>query len=503
MKKHYLIGGILILSLFAGITDANAQNKLGGKLGNMIKNAKETVNGNTQNTSSSSSVSSQSSNNGSSASSVLKSKGATKANNGPVYYVKPDGSNRADGLSPETAKKDIQKVLNIIRDAKQDGAVVNVAGGDYLGELDAGYIEIYNCISLLGGWNDSFTERDPQKWVTRIQPGTEQLGTNGAKALITISNLDDLYNKKEHPLIIDGFCLDMGFQNDYKPANPDDPECACPVGCETGRMKDEQVTHQAMKSGAINADVTICNCLFLNSPNFGIMMCHRGGNWEIYNNVFVSNRYSSVRIDGWDKNGENSYINFHHNTVAFSWCRTKTMEDMGYGYEFMSRVNADVHHNIFLCNNYAAIARTHADSDKSVEAKRVTSAYNNIFFMNAADLQLPAVGGGKWLNVACKNFEDVDEKILKNVDGNFELKKEDPFLDVIDQAYLNGFVNLKCISSSSYDANSAANLYRQAHGMNTVGTEIVRVSMYGNRYNFDKALKFFGAKEGYGAQSFK
>ena len=56
------------------------------------------------------------------------------------------------------------------------------------------------------------------------------------------------------------------------------------------------------------------------------------------------------------------------------------------------------------------------------------------------------------------------------------------------------------VSSSSFDANSAANQYRQAHGMNMQGSETIRVSMYGNRYNFDDALKLFGAKSGYGAQ---
>jgi len=232
---------------------------------------------------------------------------------------------------------------------------------------------------------------------------------------------------------------------------------------------------------------------------------YHGGEIEIYNCVIISNRYAGVRIDGWDKNGERSHVNFHHNTVAFSWCRDKIMEDMGYGYEFMCKVNADVHHNIFLCNNYAALARTHVLSgpDAVIEAKRKTNVYDNLFFMNAADLQLPSKGGGKWTNVSCKNFEDVDEKIIPKVDGNKELASGDAFVNVIDQAYLKGFANIKVISSSSFDPNSAANLYRQAHGMNMQGTEINRVSMFGNRYNFGKALLFFGAKSGYGAQKLK
>ena len=67
--------------------------------------------------------------------------------------------------------------------------------------------------------------------------------------------------------------------------------------------------------------------------------------------------------------------------------------------------------------------------------------------------------------------------------------------------YLEAFANLKVISqSSNFNPNSASNQFRQAMGMNMQGSETRRVSMYGNRYNFDKALKLFGAKANYGAQ---
>ena len=178
------------------------------------------------------------------------------------------------------------------------------------------------------------------------------------------------------------------------------------------------------------------------------------------------------------------------------------MEDMGYGYECMTLVNCDIHHNIFACNNMAAIARTHALSgpDKPIENKRVTNIYENAFFMNAVDLQLPPTGGGKWTNVKVEQFEDIDEHVIPKVDGNFELQKGDSFFESLDQDYLQGFATLKQVSSSSFNPNSAANQYRAAHGMNMQGSETIRVSMYGNRYNFDKALRLYGAKSGYGAQ---
>ena len=71
----------------------------------------------------------------------------------------------------------------------------------------------------------------------------------------------------------------------------------------------------------------------------------------------------------------------------------------------------------------------------------------------------------------------------------------------MDQEYLKAFANLKVISESqNFNPNSASNQFRQAMGMNMQGSETRRVSMYGNRYNFDKAMQLFGAMPGYGAQ---
>lgn len=428
---------------------------------------------------------------------------------GITYYVSASGSARADGKSAATPKKDIQAVLNLIRDNGENGAVVRVAEGNYLGYMNSGYIEIYNFITLEGGWNSDFTQRDPLKYITRMEPTQEQLGSNGSKGVIhTNKALDDVMaTKPKGTLVIDGIFINLGYENHYMPADPSDPRNGCPSKkFETGRMVDAippQVEHQIFHSdGWIAGNVIIRNCVFANGVYFALQFGTRCGEVEICNNIFISNRYGACRIDGGDKNGEASHVNFHHNTVAFSWCRDKEMGDMGYGYECMTKVNCDIHHNIFACNNYAAIARTHVLSgpDKVIEAKRKTNIYDNAFFMNAADLQLPPTGGGKWTNVKVEQFEDLDEAIIPKVEGNFELKQGDSFIKALDQDYLEAFAKLKVVSSSSFDRNSAANQFRSAIGMNQQGSETIRVSMYGNRYNFDKALQLFGAKSGYGAQ---
>jgi len=486
----------IALAIFLCIsTDAQVLKGLKDAAKNALNKSTNTTTQTTNNNSSN-----RTSNNSSNAKATNPGKGK-----GKVYYVSATGSSRSDGLSASTPKKDIQAVLNIIKDNHEDGATIKVAEGNYLGYMNAGYIEISNWITLEGGYSPDFTQRDPQKYITKMEPGEEQLGTSLSKGVITISGLDDVMSSDILGTItIDGFMLNMGYQNSYKPNNPDDPANGCPsTKFETGRMLDESTTHQLIHSdAAIAGNVIIRNCLFLNGNYFGVQINTRRGEIEIYNCVFVCNRFAAVRIDGWDKNGVASHVDFHHNTVAFSWCRTKHMEDMGYGYEFMTKVNGDVHHNIFLCNNYAAVARTRKLSgpDAVIEAKRVTNLYDNIFFMNAADLQLPSAGGGKWTNVKCNMFDEVDEKTLPKVEGNFELKSGDDFINAIDPDYLEAFANLKIVSSSSFDGNSAANQYRAAHGMNMQGTELTRVSMFCNRYKFDYAMKLFGAKAGYGAQ---
>ena len=389
MKKIYL----LVAAALMAAMPMNGQ--FFKNLGNEVKKVT-----NQSSQSQSSQSSSQSSSQNRSAQSNQGSQ-AVAPNSGKVYYVSVNGKSRgADGLSVETAKKDIQAVLNIIKENNESGAVIRVSEGNFLGATNAGYIEISSWVTLEGGWNADFTERDPFKYITRIQPTQEQLGTNGSKGLITISGLDDVMAKKpKGTLIIDGIMLDQGLEAYYMPNDPKDERNGCPSEAfETGRMVDAvppQVQHQGIYSqGWIAGNVIIRNCLVANCTMFGMQFSTRCGEVEIYNNVIISNRYGGVRIQGGDKNGEASHINFHHNTVAFSWCRDKYMEDMGYGYEYMTLVSADVHHNLFIGNNYAAVARTHALSgpDAPIEAKRITNLYDNYYYINAADLQLPLYG---------------------------------------------------------------------------------------------------------------
>ncbi len=422
-----------------------------------------------------------------------------------IYVSEANGSNRNDG-SKSSPLKDIQKAVN---DAPE-GALIQVAQGNYLGNLDRGYIEIKKYISIVGGYSDDFSERDPIKYRTMIQPPANAGGTNANYGLL------DIYVKgnRNGVVLIDGFFLDKGFMNRYRINDSSNPKTGTPEGCETGLMvppgfdsgiptmrAPTSVSGQLMH-GDVEGQVTIRNCVFMNGCHFGIQMGNLGGHFDIYNNIFLANRMAACEVRSMNKNVSEVSVDFHNNTVLFTWRRDPMPEDkdMGYGFRYMTGVNANVYNNIFGCTDFSALDRTYIDADKNKEAERKTSAWNNLFFGNIeADLALPS-GGGKFMRIFSKQFEDVEQ--LVKYENNREMSESEieTLSKHIDAPYLKGFLSQEGSSVSSYNPNSSENILRSALGMNQRGTSSFTVSMYANGYPADMGTKLFGALNEYGAQ---
>ncbi|MDY0280718.1 MAG: DUF1565 domain-containing protein [Salinivirgaceae bacterium] len=434
--------------------------------------------------------------------------GGTPAAAETLYVSVSRGGNRNDG-SQSAPIKDLQKAI----DKASEGAVIRVAEGNYLGNLDQGWVKLNKYVSIVGGYSDDFSQRDPIKYRTTMRPGVEQKMTSGNQGVLDIR----VVGKRDGVILIDGIIFDRGQINAYVIPAYDNPVASAPEGCETGRIVGvgespqgvPMVQPEGMKSafqlisGEAEGKLTIRNCVFLNGYHYAIQMTLKGGHIDINNNVFVANRMSACQIGHGLALPNTSKLEFHNNTVLFTWCRTKHMEDMGYGFRYMTGMDADVYNNIFGCSNYGALDRTYIDADKSKEAKRVTSAWNNLFFGNRnGDLVLPS-GGGGWTYVLAKNFEDAEQ--LVKYEGNREMNEAEvkAISKKIDNPYLKGFIGITGTQTSEFNPNSSVNQFRSAMGMNMQGTETVRVSMYGNRYPFDKAFDLFGAIKGYGAQEIK
>jgi len=448
---------------------------------------------------------SKSSSGGASSSNKAASQGEIPQGTKTIYVSVSNGSNRNDG-SQSSPIKDLQKAI----DVAPEGAVICVAEGNYMGYLEQGWVKLNKYLSIVGGYSEDFSQRDPIKFRTTMRPGVEQIPTSGNQGVMDIR----VVGKRNGVVLVDGIIFDRGQISAYLAPVYSNPVAAAPEGCETGRIavvgeSTEGVPTMQPKgmtsafqliSGEMEGNLTVRNCVFLNGYHFGIQMAIKGGHADIYNNVFVANRMAACEVRGGLALPNTSKISFHENTVLFTWCRNKLMEDMGYGFRYMTGIDADVYNNIIGCSNYGGLDRAYVDADKSKEAKRVTSAWNNLFFGNRnGDMVLPS-GGGGWTFVLAKNFEDVNQ--LTKYDNNREMNEAEvnAISKKIDAPYLKGFIGITGSQTSEFNPNSSVNQFRNALGMNMQGTETVRVSMYGNRYPYEKAFDLFGAVKGYGAQ---
>ncbi len=437
---------------------------------------------------------------------------------GKTFYVsQTTGSARADGLTPGTAMKDLQKAI----DTAQDNDIIYVAEGNYLGNMDRGYIQcgqfgnathdMGKFISIYGGWSTDFSERDVIKHVTKIQPVDQ-------KFIAPLFNFNARrpfgYNGPVGNVVIDGLVFDLGENNRYCKANVDLEITGTPnKGVLTGRFIEPDANPNCPQEGYSSGDeyalhmdvegnVRISNCIFVNCRDYGIQALMGKGHMEVSNNIFIACRYAACQVKGNVRDADIPLVSldFHHNTVLFTWTRTKSFEDMGQGFRFMNGIRTiDVHNNIFGCNSNCGVERVYYEASKDMEAAKISNLYDNYFFANRRDLEIAAPGAAT-ISVPAARIEEA-EQIGPRYEGNKELPEgNDAFIQAIDQSYLEGFMTLKIISSQTYNANSAANQVNRMFGLNQQGTEIVRPSMYCNKYPWEKAKDLFGKVAGYGAQ---
>lgn len=271
--------------------------------------------------------------------------------------------------------------------------------------------------------------------------------------------------------------------------SPATADCSSPRRSWSGSLPD------GVAGKVNNLNVFVRNCTFVNGPNTTICGLLKGS-LTVGNCAFINNRVTTMDVRGPDPNAITK-VNFRNNTVLFVWSYTKDLQSQGFGFRFQPGTSCTLENNIIGLTIFAGLDRTHIDSDANREAKRHDAVKNNIFFLNRiTDLTIP--GGGMLTRVKVEDFDDVEA--IAESSGNKSLTDPALFKGKIDEAYLNGFLSVSYKETTSYNPNSAANTFRSAMGMNMTGTMTSSVSMYFNRYPWQKALDVFGAVPGCGAQ---
>jgi hypothetical protein len=416
------------------------------------------------------------------------------AQGGDLYVNKATGKNSFDG-SKEKPFKNIQKAI----DKAENGDIIHVAAGNYYGIMDRGIIKLTKHVSILGGYSADFGERDILVNLTTVMP-LNKVDLNRTDALFSIEQ-----GNLQGETLIDGLIFDQGASNDYHgdKGKPEGLEGGIlmipPARSSTTAFNSANI---AIMKGNTAGNFTVRNCLFNNACNYGIQVAHGEGTFAASNNVFVANRMAALEIRGRVNKPNVVKAEIINNTVIFTWSRTIEMNDMGYAVRGMNGCDYNISGNILALSSFAGYDGGRVESPGRVKH---ISLDKNLFFLNKqADMTAPGAGMFQRLWVE-EHFEDLPDLELqgvefKSVEGNKGMGTAEALKSAINLPYLDGFLAASYKEVTSYDADSPANTFRRAMGLNQMGTMKSSVSMWANRYPQADALKLFGALSEYGAQ---
>lgn len=407
-----------------------------------------------------------------------------------LYVCEGTGNNTNDG----SKEKPLKNLDTAFQKAKA-GDTIRVAEGNYFGLRGKGYFEVNEPVEVYGGYAPDFSARDILKHRTLVQPDNES-AKKSRKAMLQFKN-----SKAGQKIVVDGLIFDMGARNSYS-----DKE-GKPEGVETGMLlippqkngdDAPTVTEPIISFPATAAagDVLIQNCVFLNGAQFAIQGGHKEGSFKILNNVFVANRMAAIEVFGTggkkgpkgptEKDGD---VEIAYNTILFTWSRLKDFKDMGYGIRIMTNLEYNIHNNIIGMNVLTGVDDTRFNKPEWIKID------NNLFLLNKqAPMLFTEPGQGQLERVNLSNFGDLG---LASATGNTD--KPAKALP-INKAYLEGFLGARYSEEADFDPNSQANVLREVMGLPKQGKLKTEVSMFGNRYPLEDALKLFGALDGMGAQ---
>lgn len=411
-----------------------------------------------------------------------------------IFVCRSKGKNKNPGTRTAPLRN-IWKAIEIAR----PGDVIHASGGVYHGKLSCGWIHLNKPVSIIGGYSNDFTARDPMRFHTLLRPTNKQ---NATKPVFGTLTIDTRKYGASSNVMIDGIIIDHTDANNYhavegKPAGFADGMLTVPPA--KGKKPNPSIDRYALRADS-DGSLVIKNCLFLNSSNYAVNIMHFSGNVKIVNNVFLNSRMMAAEVRCTNAKPFAVNFEFGNNTVLFTWTRTKSFEDMGYGVRTNENIIANIHHNILGLNCMAGYDNTKGNSKK----KKVTLE-NNVFFLNKkADVAITISPNIKFMKVEDDGFDDLaDVDGMESVENNIGFKDPTLFKGRIDEKFLIAFLNAAYSEKVDYDENSPVNQFRAAWGLNKQGKISSKVSMYANPYPFESAIKFFGAVVDFGAQEIK
>jgi len=268
-----------------------------------------------------------------------------------------------------TKIKPAKDLGNIISKLKA-GDQVFIAGGVYYGKGKNGMYLIKVPVEIIGGYDETFTKRDPWGKYKTILSGDVKTTNWKIGPRIGI----DLMKYREKivtPILIDGIIVDNGKRNSFK-GNP--PSDAIDKQLEIVRRANPKYgTNPTPDQSGIEVlvsrmpynskwDITVKNCIIMNvASSKGVL--HVGGykdtTVKISNNLIINNTgigiYADTKYHGKDKQPK---FLIENNTVLFTWKYDQLASSFsGVSIHINSGVDATVKNNVFAFGDRIGIQK--------------------------------------------------------------------------------------------------------------------------------------------------
>lgn len=266
---------------------------------------------------------------------------------------------KARGKGKKGTKVKPSKDLGNIIKKLQPGDVVHIAEGIYTGRGDNGSNKIEMPVSIIGGYSDDFSKRDP--WgAHRTIFGGDNLTKNYTTQASLFMDLMK-YQGPNKPILVDGLIIDMGARNRYTTAaetklaplaNPKTGQNPCP---STGGLVVRVSKSEKFDRGP-RWDITVQNNIVINVYGNGAALAvsgYKGSTIKIRNNLVAQHTGHGIYV-GSKFHGDDSFPAFEveNNTVVFSW---DSGFSQGFNIGFDSSTVSVVKNNLFAFSDLYSI----------------------------------------------------------------------------------------------------------------------------------------------------
>ncbi|MEM6342396.1 MAG: right-handed parallel beta-helix repeat-containing protein [Bacteroidota bacterium] len=233
---------------------------------------------------------------------------------GKDYYVSASQGRGRLGTKAQPAK-DLAAIISLL----EAGDRVHIAAGVYRSKASRGSDIIEVPVSIIGGYDESFSHRDPWGSLQTVFSGTndyQKTQTTERLAILT----DKQFRQYEGRILIDGIIIDNSERNRYKTdAQQQLMHKASPAA---GQGPSPTLPGIRVRTGH-ETKVEIRNCVLINcAATQGVLdvQIGRNGKAQIVNNLLVNNSGESIYCKS-KYHSNTGYPEFYvaHNTILFSW----------------------------------------------------------------------------------------------------------------------------------------------------------------------------------------